>query len=463
MKKVFIGVLAALMLFAFTACENNAPQTPIMGNQIEGVELVSAPDYLIGIDGVVDTAKVELNVIKNDGSKVPYTGAELNMKSDLTLKDEITPVAVHYGSLTFYVNLPAYNVEGITAVDLSGAKQKTIKSDATSISTDGITATVSYAKGTRSGVAIEKVITKGGSEISFGEKTVADFGYKEGQEINVVEALKKEEVNETISALFDKATGSWFVTVDDSALAISDVSLKQIFLKDNAVYEVFAVGTTKNTLDKVAFQGVATVTADGKSESKEFFYLTEDEEDLITLTNKSVVADPDYTYNTGWTIILQNYTEDFAFEDEGTLSVKAVVAYTVGDDTVKSDEITVSVDVIEDYPATFSAVTVATKEGTSDPVKANWAWDETIDPKDFNLKVATWASGLGADGYEEGKAPALTGTWTANPEKVEKYTPTDKKLPVTFTYSGDHGKAEPNKTVTASFASGEGITIVDKH
>ena len=463
MKKVFIGVLAALMLFAFTACENNAPQTPIMGNQIEGVELVSAPDYLIGIDGVVDTAKVELNVIKNDGSKVPYTGAELNMKSDLKLTEEITPVAVHYGSLTFYVNLPAYNWDEITAVDLSGAKQKTIKTTDTEISTEGITVTVSYAKGTRSGVAIEDVV-KNGDKITFSEnKTVADFGYKDGQEINMAEALKKEEVSDTISALLDKATGSWVVTVDDSALAISDVSLKQIFLKDNKAYEVFAVGTTKNTLDKVAFQGTATVTTGDKSESKEFFYLAENEEDVITLTNKSAVADPGYTYNTGWTIILQDYTEDFAFEDEGTLSVKAVVAYTAGADTVKSNEITVPVEVIEDYPATFSAVTVATKEGTSDPVKANWAWDEAIDPKDFNLKVATWASGLGADDYEEGKAPALTGTWTANPGKVEKYTPTDKKLPVTFTYSGDHGKAEPNKTVTASFAKDSGIDIVDKH
>ena len=435
MKKVFIGVLAALMLFAFTACENNAPQTPIMGNQIEGVELVSAPDYIIGIGDDIDPAKVELNVIKNDGSKVSYTGAELNLKAPTTLST-INNCAVTYGNLTFYVNIPAYNWDEITAVDLSGATTKTIKTTDTKISTDGITVTVSYAKGTRSGVAIEDVV-KNGDEITFsGNKTVADFGYKDGQEINMAEALKKEEVSDTISALLDKATGSWVVTVDDSALAISDVSLKQIFLKDNKAYEVFAVGTTKNTLDKVAFQGTATVTTGDKSESKEFFYLAENEEDVITLTNKSAVADPGYTYNTGWTIILQNYTEDFAFEDEETLSVKAVVAYTAGADTVKSNEITVPVEVIEDYPATFSAVTVATKEGTSDPVKANWAWDEAIDPKDFNLK---------------------------NPEKVEKYTPTDEKLSVTFTYSGDHGKAEPNKTVTASFARGDGITIVEKH
>ena len=184
MKKVFIGVLAALMLFAFTACENNAPQTPIMGNQIEGVELVSAPDYIIGIDDDIDPAKVELNVIKNDGSKVSYTGTELNLKAPTTLST-INNCAVTYGNLTFYVNIPAYNWDEITAVDLSGATTKTIKTTDTTISTDGITVTVSYAKGTRSGVAIGDVV-KNGDEITFSEnKTVADFGYKDGQKINI--------------------------------------------------------------------------------------------------------------------------------------------------------------------------------------------------------------------------------------------------------------------------------------
>ena len=446
MKKVFIGVLAALMLFAFTACENNAPQTPIMGNQIEGVELVSAPDYLIGIDGVVDTAKVELNVIKNDGSKVPYTGAELQMNSNLTLTKEITPVAVKYGDLTFYVNLPAYNWDEITAVDLSGAKQKTIKTTDTEISTEGITVTVSYAKGTRSGVAIEKAITKHGDKITF-SGNVASFGYKDGQEINMAEALKKEEVNDTISDLLDKATGSWIVTVDDSALAISDVDLEQIFIHEGTPYEVFAAGTTKNTLAKVAFAGTATVTADGTSKNETFYYLGADVTDKITLVNKNEVADPDYTYNTGWTIILQNYTDTYAFTKVGTLNVEAIVAYTAEGETVKSEEISVPVEVIKDYPTTFKAPVIG-KDSDEEPLhKDEWAWEESIDPADFEFVVTQWASGLGETGYKEGEAPALSGKWTSNPATVEKYAPAS--INVTFTYSGDHGKAESNKTVSA--------------
>ena len=446
MKKVFIGVLAALMLFAFTACENNAPQTPIMGNQIEGVELVSAPDYIIGIGDDIDPAEVKLNVIKNDGSKVSYTGTELNLKAPTTLST-INNCAVTYGNLTFYVNIPAYNWDEITAVDLSGATTKTIKTTDTKISTDGITVTVSYAKGTRSGVAIEDVV-KNGDKITFSEnKTVADFGFKDGQEINMAEALKKEEVSDTISDLLDKATGSWDVTVDDSALAISDVDLEQIFIHEGTPYEVFAAGTTKNTLDKVAFAGTATVTADGTSKNETFYYLGADVTDKITLVNKNEVADPDYTYNTGWTIILQNYTDTYAFTKVGTLNVEAIVAYTAEGETVKSEEISVPVEVIKDYPTTFKAPVIG-KDSDEEPLhKDEWAWEESIDPADFEFVVTQWASGLGETGYKEGEAPALSGKWTSNPATVEKYAPAS--INVTFTYSGDHGKAEPNKTVSA--------------
>ena len=446
MKKVFIGVLAALMLFAFTACENNAPQTPIMGNQIEGVELVSAPDYIIGIDDDIDPAKVELNVIKNDGSKVSYTGTELNLKAPTTLST-INNCAVTYGNLTFYVNIPAYNWDEITAVDLSGAKTKTIKTTDKEISTEGITVTVSYAKGTRSGVAIEEAITKNGDKITFGGKTVADFGYEDGQEINMAEALKKEEVNDTISDLLDKATGSWFVTVDDSALAISDVDLEQIFIHEGTPYEVFAAGTTKNTLDKVAFHGTATVTVDGTSKNETFYYLGADVTDKITLVNKNEVADPDYEYNDGWTIILQNYTESYAFTKVETLNVNAVVAYTAGDETVKSEEISVPVEVIKDYPTKFKTPEIGTDSSDKPLHEDEWAWDESIEPADFDFVVTEWASGLGETGYKEGEAPALSGKWTSNPATVEKYAPSS--IEVTFTYSGDHGKAEPNKVVSA--------------
>ena len=435
MKKVFIGVLAALMLFAFTACENNAPQTPIMGNQIEGVELVSAPDYLIGIDGVVDTAKVELNVIKNDGSKVPYTGAELNMKSDLKLTEEITPVAVHYGNLTFYVNLPAYNWDEITAVDLSGAKQKTIKTTDTEISTEGITVTVSYAKGTRSGVAIEKAITKHGDKITF-SGNVASFGYKDGQEINMAEALKKEEVNDTISDLLDKATGSWIVTVDDSAKKITDVVLKQADDK-----EIFAVGAT-NKISGAAIEGTITYS-DGTSADVFFNTTAIGEERKANAALKEVSTTAVGKPSTGYYIVFTNITNDYPLsESEDSVEVSAYVVDAAG---LESEVTTFDIAAIEDYPASATAALVQVDDGKGGKTNPILDWEDPINPADYKFTI-TWASNYS---YAEGKEPKLDGKWVPNPSKVliETVDNTNTGYDVTFTYDGYVGTADPDKEV----------------
>ena len=438
MKKVFIGVLAALMLFAFTACENNAPQTPIMGNQIEGVELVSAPDYLIGIDGVVDTAKVELNVIKNDGSKVPYTGAELQMNSNLTLTKEITPVAVKYGDLTFYVNLPAYNYE-ITAVDLSGAKQKTITTTAQEISTDGITVTVSYEKGTRSGVAIKDAIEKSGEKITFGGKTVADFGYKVGDEINIAEALKKEEVNETISALLDKATGSWIVTVDDSAKKITDVALKQADDK-----EIFAVGTT-NKINLAAIEGTITYS-DGTSADVFFNTTAIGEERKANAVLKEVSTTAVGKPSTGYYIVFTNITNDYPLsESEDSVEVSAYIVDAAG---LESEVTTFDIAAIEDYPASATAALVQVDDGKGGKTNPILDWEDPINPADYKFTI-TWASNYS---YAEGKEPKLDGKWVPNPSKVliETVDNTTTGYPVTFTYDGYVGTADPDKEVKAT-------------
>ena len=435
MKKVFIGVLAALMLFAFTACENNAPQTPIMGNQIEGVELVSAPDYIIGIGDDIDPAKVELNVIKNDGSKVSYTGTELNLKAPATLST-INNCAVTYGNLTFYVNIPAYNWDEITAVDLSGATTKTIKTTDTKISTDGITVTVSYAKGTRSGVAIEDVV-KNGDEITFSEnKTVADFGYKDGQEINMAEALKKEEVSDTISDLLDKATGSWIVTVDDSAKKITDVVLKQADDK-----EIFAVGAT-NKINGAAIEGTITYS-DGTSADVFFNTTANGEERKSNAVLKEVSTTAVGKPSTGYYIVFTNITNDYSLsESEDSVEVSA---YVVDSEGLESEVTKFDIAAIEDYPASAIATIIEVDDGKGGRKKPTLDWEDPIKSADYKFTI-TWASNYS---YAEGKEPKLDGKWVPNPSKVliETKDNTETGYPVTFTYDGYVGTADPDKEV----------------
>ena len=46
-KSILIGVLAALMLFAFTACEQNMPSTPLYGAQVESITVAEQPVYIV--------------------------------------------------------------------------------------------------------------------------------------------------------------------------------------------------------------------------------------------------------------------------------------------------------------------------------------------------------------------------------------------------------------------------------
>ena len=434
MKKVFIGVLAALMLFAFTACENNAPQTPIMGNQIEGVELVSAPDYIIGIDDGIDPAEVKLNVIKNDGSKVPYTGTELQLTPPSKLST-VNNCKVQYGNLTFYVNIPAYNWDEITAVNVSGAKQKTLKSTATEISTEGITATVSYANGTRIGVAIDEVLTKDGDAISFGGKTVAQLGYKEGDEINVVEALKGK-ANATISALLDKVTGTWTVTVDDSAKKITDVVLKQADDK-----EIFAVGTT-NKINLAAIEGTITYS-DGTSADVFFNTTAIGEERKANAVLKEVSTTAVGKPSTGYYIVFTNITNDYPLsESEDSVEVSAYIVDAAG---LESEVTTFDIAAIEDYPASATAALVQVDDGKGGKTNPILDWEDPINPADYKFTI-TWASNYS---YAEGKEPKLDGKWVPNPSKVliETVDNTNTGYDVTFTYDGYVGTADPDKEV----------------
>ena len=84
-KSILIGALVVLLLAGFTACSNNTPTSPIMGKQVEGVTLVSAPDYIYAgsfdlggltyeFEDKIDPAALELEVLFNDGTRTKYKG-----------------------------------------------------------------------------------------------------------------------------------------------------------------------------------------------------------------------------------------------------------------------------------------------------------------------------------------------------------------------------------------------------
>ncbi len=99
MKKVFIGVLAALMLFAFTACDNQMGyKTPV------GISAVaSQTEYLEG--ETFDPSTVSIVVDYSDGSSRTMTGAEAGLATAV-IEEGANTYTVSYGVQTQYTSAP---------------------------------------------------------------------------------------------------------------------------------------------------------------------------------------------------------------------------------------------------------------------------------------------------------------------------------------------------------------------
>ena len=136
-KSILIGVLAALMLFAFVACDNQ------MGYKIPTgmTATVSKTEYLVGekIDPNTITATVEFI----DGSTQNFSGSQLGVVAEAMTEGEKS-VTLSYGAgdstVTYNVTLTGYPVLG---VQLGGTFPTTAASDG-KIDMSGITATVCY-------------------------------------------------------------------------------------------------------------------------------------------------------------------------------------------------------------------------------------------------------------------------------------------------------------------------------
>ena len=404
MKKVFIGVLAALMLFAFTACENSTPNTPLYGKSVMAVTLTEQPDYIVGYD-TIKPEDLKVRVTYNDNSYTDYTGVELKASVSGNLIDnELTAVGItvpgvvvdNTNGVGYSVTVKAYqpDMANIT-IDVSGAEQKTIALTASEISLEGVTATVPYGNGSSKTYDVEKVF--GQDKITFGGNTVADFGYKAGAEVNVAEALEGK-ANATISGLLDKVTGTWTVKVTEKE--IQNVTITQVVTSASEIF-------SGNTLSKVDYKG--TITFNDGSAPVEF-----------TKASK-----------TGITVELTKHQETYPITASGSFAVK--VTYTSGDFS-DSYETTLPVNVQADYPIAFEAATPKSNlaEGANKYIAG-----ETVNLSNYDFKVKTWASGTTYS--DTNKAPfTVSATDFKTPDPI-KYGVTAGSKTLGAVYNGSVG------------------------
>ena len=427
-KSILIGVLAALMLFAFTACENGAPTSPYAGKVAEGVTPVSVPVYLIDVD-TINPAEVVLSVDFNDGSNVEFTGAELGMPA-AEIKAATTSVEVKFGGNTFNVNIPALKSE--IEVDASGAVQTTVAlpassaSKTVSVSLEGVKASYVYEGGER---AID--LSKATATVDLTDKQKDD----------------KVEVTKIVNSAQELAVEGWTLTVVEAPVVTAKVDIKQ-----DPEHELFYVGSNTG-INNAVLIGTVTFTTESNYSGDEGYV-------------QAVLTDVNKVYTTrasNWTVMLTDLTCDYKLsENEKSVDVHADIINPEGD-TVAED-VPFTIAAIDDY-ATVVTVKVKTKKDAENkdvPVVTEWAWGEDVEVENFEFTATDWASDetYTSEAMKE-KAPTVSQTeWTPSVETILYETDTTKNLPLSFPYNLDRGTST-KAPLTAELTGG--IKIVEKH
>ena len=209
-KSILIGVLAALMLFAFTACENSASTYKIpVGITAEA----SNTEYLVG--EYTDPSTITATVRFSDGSTQAFTGTQLGIPAQKTTSTEpVVTVPVAYGAsysvsgdkieatggVGTYVNLYVYSVDSATISNLPATAAYDGKVDTT-----GVAVTVTYNHG--------KTRTLTADEFTFTASTSSTAGTQNAT-VTTKELKVFGTVVNTLTGLDD-----WKVNVDKSATA----------------------------------------------------------------------------------------------------------------------------------------------------------------------------------------------------------------------------------------------------
>lgn len=456
-KSILIGALVVLLLAGFTACSNNTPTSPIMGKQVEGVTLVSAPDYIYAgsfdlggltyeFEDKIDPAALELEVLFNDGTRTKYKGSELGVEGK-TITSKTTPVDVKIGTLTFSVNVPAYEPTGATLV-FDEAEQTTITFDATSLSLEGVVLDVEYAGGTKS---YDFSTVTGETEITFTaeelEGVLTTLGYEVGDDFDAVEVLDLVWTAEGSrnAELCDNVAGPWTIEIVDKTMKTMTLSS----IAQTGEKELFEVGnSTKLNLASIE----ASVTySDSKTPVKVVFGAAKGTNAALKNVTDSNIDKASGT-NIDYFIVFTNVKTDYALSaNESSVSVEA---YIVDKEGIKSETKSFTIATIDDYPASATATLKQVKDQSGADVNPTLEWDDEILPSAYTFDIA-WASGYGYAGENE-KEPTVTGKWVPTITKVKTGTPdstaftTGSGTDVDFIYDGFVGTAYPDKEVKAT-------------
>ena len=94
-KSILIGVLAALMLFAFTACENQVPNLPVQGGKDVANITVTSTTVYAGQDYTGETVPAVVSIVYKDGTTTD------NVAVKLTVTGNVAKAGSNFGTVAY--------------------------------------------------------------------------------------------------------------------------------------------------------------------------------------------------------------------------------------------------------------------------------------------------------------------------------------------------------------------------
>lgn len=421
-KSILVGVLAAMMLFAFTACDNSTPEAPIYGNAtVVGASLASAPDYLEGEK--LDPSEITVNVLLNVGDPIAYNGTEMGIvvgdDDILSAGANTVAVTIPGTELKYDITVYAYEIEAVT-VNLNPV-QTTISLSEPKLSLEGISASITYGGG--------KTMTK---TVPASAMPVDELvqGKKNGEVIDLGAYLK--EMAEEVEDFEITVNGNWKLTVSDVAKTVRNVTITP-----NNKVEFFTVGSnTKLTAD--TFDFTATIT------------YSDNTTDVLT---KAELAEANgYGYE-----ILNLGTSGVTFsKDLTSFTLKVAIVDEDNEDALIGTVQDVKISATEDYPTKFKVTQVKKTDKPSENEYTYWIGDDFA-PQEFVFEITEMASKKTL--ADEDKKIEYSDFKVVSPSKIKDgYTAEGThSVTVTFEYIGSKKGAvaaeKPTCTVTLTAPS----------
>ena len=409
MKKcILIGALAALMLFAFTACEQQVPN--FIEKTPTAMSVVSTPEYLVGEKA--DPNQIKVEIVYANGDVETKTAATLGMVAT-TLNGMQNKVSLSYGTTldgkpaTFEVVVPAYEIESVI-IDPTNAEMTTVAKGASPVQfkLDGAKITAIYNGNSQKEVS-ESLVAATFTNGAFTVDTTGAIGTE--AKVSIV-AAKQAVVSLSSDWVLEIVDGSY-----DASTDLKSVSVTQ--KEDN---EVFAIN---GTLAQVTYDVTGTY-ADGSTKAITGATL----EYVWYETSQPAVAG---TYDVVVTVSGKQYPAKLA------------------------------VSTASDYP---TAVTVTAKDtdlSTEGVQPKKYVDGNTVSLDDFTYTATAWASGYKTYGQNGINAPSISSAdfeITAGAEiKNGTQIATDTTKTITIEY-----KLDTVKTVTVNTDHKVTITIAAK-